>query len=78
MVNKGIVNFVSFKGFRVQWGVADYPYNVRVCLYKKVCKNFTGVLGFGHFSIINIAYLGDLWRWEKTKDCSRTIVGCSV
>ena len=78
MVNKGIVNFISFKGFRVQQGVADCLYNVRVCLYKKVCKNFTGVLGFSHFGVINVAYLGDLQRQEKTKDCFRIVVGYSV
>ena len=78
MVNKGIVNFVSFKGFRVQQGAADYLCDIGVYLYKEVYKNFTGVLGFGYFGIINIAHLGDLWRWEKTKDCSRTVVGCSV
>jgi hypothetical protein len=49
-----------------------------VCLYKKVYKNFTGVLGFGHFGIINVAYLDSLWRWEKTKDYSKTIVGWGV
>ena len=78
MVNKGIVNFISFKGFRVQQGAADYLYDIRVYLYKEVCKNFTGVLGFGYFNIINVAYLGNLWRQEKTKDCSKTIVGYSV
>ena len=78
MVNKGIVNFVGFKGFRVQQGVADCLYNVRMCLYKEVYKNFTGVLGFGHFGVINIAHLGNLQCWEKTKDYSRTIVGYSV
>ena len=78
MVNKGIVNFIVFKGFRVQQGAADYPCDIRVCLYKEVCKNFIGVLGFGYFGIINIAYLGDLWRQKKTKDCFRTVVGCSV
>jgi hypothetical protein len=49
-----------------------------VCLYKKVYKNFTGVLGFSHFSIINVAHLDGLWRWEKTKDYSGTVVGCGV
>ena len=78
MVNKDMVNFVSFKGFRVQQGVADCLYNIRVCLYKEVYKNFTGILGFGHFGIINITYLGDFQHWEKTKDCSRTVVGYSV
>ena len=78
MVNKGIVNFISFKGFRVQQGAADCLCNIRVYLYKEVCKNFIGVLGFGHFGVINVAYLGNLWRQEKTKDCSRTVVGCSV
>ena len=78
MVNKGIVNFVSFKGFRVQQGAADCPYDVRVCLCKEVYKNFTGVLGFGHFGIINIAHLGNLWHWKKTKDYSRTVVGYSM
>ena len=78
MVNKSIVNFVSFKGFRVQQGAADCLYNVRVYLYKEVYKNFTGVLGFGHFGVINIAYLGNLQRWKKTKDYSRTVVGYSV
>ena len=78
MVNKGIVNFIGFKGFKVQQGAADYLYNVRVYLCKEVYKNFIGVLGFGHFGVINIAHLGNLWRWEKTKDCSRTVVGCSI
>ena len=78
MVNKGIVNFISFKGFRVQWEAVDCLYNIRVYLYKEVYKNFTGVLGFGHFGVVNIAYLGNLWRQEKTKDCSRTMVGYSV
>ena len=78
MANKGIVNFISFKGFRTQWGVADYLYNIRVCLYKEVYKNFIGVLGFGYFGVINIAYLGNLQHQEKTKDCSRTVVGYSV
>jgi len=62
MVNKGIVSFVGLKGFRVQWGAADCPCDIRVYLYKEVCKNFTGVLGFGHFGIINITHLGSLWR----------------
>ena len=52
--------------------------NVRVYLYKKVCENFAGVLGFGHFSIVNIAYLGGFWCWEKTEDYSRTVVGCGI
>ena len=56
----------------------DCLYDIRVCLYKKVCKNFAGVLSFGHFGVINVAHLGGLWCWEKTKDCFRTIVGCSV
>ena len=56
----------------------DCLYNIRVCLYKKVYKNFAGVLGFGYFGVINIAYLGSLWRWEKTEDCFRTIVGYGV
>jgi hypothetical protein len=60
MINKGIVNFISLKGFRIQWGAVDYLYNVGVCLYKKVYKNFTGVLGFGYFGIINVAYLNGL------------------
>ena len=37
-----------------------------------------GVLGFSYFGIINVAHLGGLWRWEKTKDCFRTVVGYSV
>jgi len=60
MVNKGIVSFISLKGFRVQWGAADYLYNIKVCLCKEVYKNFTGVLGFSHFGVINIAHLGGL------------------
>jgi hypothetical protein len=60
MINKGIVNFISLKGFRVQWGAVDCLYNVGVCLYKEVCKNFTGVLGFGHFGIVDVAYLDGL------------------
>ena len=62
MVNKGIVSFIGLKGLRVQWGAADYLYNVRVYLYKEVYKNFAGVLGFGHFGVVNVAYLGGLWR----------------
>ena len=78
MINKGIVNFVSLKGFRVQQGAADYLYNIGVYLYKEVYKNFTGVLGFGYFSIINVTYLDGLWCWKKTKDYSRTVVGYSI
>jgi hypothetical protein len=62
MINKGIINFVGLKGFRVQWGAADYLCNVGVCLYKEVYKNFAGVLGFGYFSIVDVAYLDGLWR----------------
>jgi len=62
MVNKGIVSFISLKGFRVQWGAADCPCNVRVCLCKEVYKNFVGVLGFGYFGVVNVAHLGGLWR----------------
>jgi len=62
MVDKGIVSFISLKGLRVQWGAADYLCDVRVCLCKEVCKNFAGVLGFSHFGVINVAYLGGLWR----------------
>ena len=62
MVNKGIVSFIGLKGLRVQWGAADYLYDVGVYLCKEVCKNFAGVLGFGYFGVINIAYLGGLWR----------------
>ena len=78
MVNKGIVSFIGLKGLRVQQGAADYLYNIRVYLYKEVYKNFTGVLGFGHFGVINVAHLGDLQCQEKTEDCSRTVVGYSV
>ena len=46
-----------------------------MCLYKEVCENVAGVLGFDYFSIISIAYLGR--RWEKTKDRSRTVLGLS-
>ena len=56
----------------------DCLYNIRVCLYKKVCKNFTGVLGFGHFGIVDVTYLNGLWCWEKTEDYSRTVVGYGV
>ena len=31
-----------------------------MCLYKKVYKNFAGVLGFGYFGVINVAHLGGL------------------
>jgi hypothetical protein len=58
--------------------VADCLCNIGVYLYKEVCKNFTGVLGFSHFSVVDVAYLDGLWRWEKTKDYSRTVVGCGV
>ena len=78
MINKGIVNFISLKGFRVQQRAADCLYNIRVYLYKEVYKNFIGVLGFGYFSIINIAHLGGLWRWEKTEDYFKTVIGCGV
>jgi hypothetical protein len=78
MIDNGIVNFIGLKGFRVQWGAVDYLYNIRVCLYKEVYKNFTEVLGFSHFGVINVAYLNGLWHWEKTKDCSRTVVGYGV
>ena len=78
MINKGIINFISLKSFRVQQGAADCLYNIGVCLYKKVYKNFTGVLGFSYFGIINIAYLGGLWCWEKTEDCFRTVVGYGI
>jgi hypothetical protein len=56
----------------------DCLYDIRVCLYEEVYKNFTGVLGFGYFSVVNVAYLNGFWRWEKTKDYSGTIVGCGV
>ena len=56
----------------------DYLYDIGVYLYKEVYKNFTGVLGFGYFGVINIAYLGSLWRWEKTEDYFRTVIGCGV
>ena len=62
MVDKGIVSFVGLKGLRVQQGAADCLYNIGVYLYKEVYKNFAGVLGFGHFGVINITYLGGLWR----------------
>ena len=62
MVNKGMVSFIGFKGLRVQWGVIDCLCNIGVCLYKKVCKNFAGVLGFSHFSVINVTHLSGLWR----------------
>ena len=78
MINKGIVNFIGLKGFRVQQGVVNWLYNIRVCLYKEVYKNFIGVLGFSHFGVINVAHLGGLWCWEKTKDCFKTVVGCSM
>ena len=58
--------------------MADCLYDIKVCLYKEVYKNLIGVLGFGYFGVINVAHLGNLWRWEKTRDCSRTVVGCSV
>ena len=74
IVNKSIVSFIGLKGLRVQQGAADYLYDVRVCLYKEVCKNFAGVLGFSHFGIINIAYLGGLWRQEKTKNRFGTVL----
>ena len=38
--------------------MVDYLRDIRVYLYKEVYKNIAGVLGFGHFSIISIAYLG--------------------
>jgi len=78
MVNKGMISFIGLKGLRVQWGAADYPCDVRVCLCKEVCKNFAGVLGFGHFSVVDVAHLGGLWRWEKTEDRSRTVLGYGV
>ena len=78
MINKDIVNFISLKGFRVQQGAADCLYNVRVCLCKEVCENFIGVLGFGYFNVINVAYLSGLQCWEKTKDYFRTVVGCGI
>ena len=74
MVNKGIVSFIGLKGLRVQQGAADCPCDIRVCLYKEVYKNFTGVLGFGHFGVINIAHLGGLQRWKKTKNRSGTVL----
>jgi len=36
----------------------DYLYDIRVYLYKEVYKNVAGVLGFGYFGVISIAYLG--------------------
>jgi hypothetical protein len=56
----------------------DCLYDIGVCLCEKVYKNFTGVLGFGYFGVVNVAYLDGLWYWEKTEDCSRTVVGCGV
>ena len=56
----------------------DCLYNIKVYLYKEIYKNFTGVLGFSYFSIINIAHLGGLWCWEKTEDYFKTIIGCNV
>jgi hypothetical protein len=57
-----MVNFIGFKGFRVQWGAADYLYNIGVCLCEEVYKNFIGVLSFGYFSVVNVTYLDGLWR----------------
>jgi len=37
--------------------VVDYLRDIGVYLYKEVYKNVVGVLGFGHFGIISIAYL---------------------
>jgi hypothetical protein len=36
----------------------DYLCDIRVYLYKEIYKNVAGVLGFGHFGIISITYLG--------------------
>ena len=36
----------------------DYPRDIGVYLYKEVCENIAGVLGFGHFGVIGVAYLG--------------------
>ena len=58
IVSKGKVSFAGLKGLRVQQGAADYLRNIGVYLYKEVCENITGVLGFGHFGVISIAYLG--------------------
>ena len=78
MINKGIVNFISLKGFKVQQGAANCLYNIRVYLYKKVYKNFIGVLGFGHFGVVNITHLNGFWHQEKIKDYSRTVMGCGI
>ena len=44
-------------------------------LCKEVCENVAGVLGFDHFGVVSIAYLGR--RWEETEDRSRTVLGLS-
>jgi len=58
IVNKGKVSFTRLKGLRVQYKAADYLRDIRVYFYKEVYKNVIGVLGFGYFSIISVAYLG--------------------
>ena len=63
MVNKGTVSFVGLKGPRVQQGTMDCPRNIGVYLYKEVCENVAGVLGFDHFGVISIAYLGLYWGY---------------
>jgi hypothetical protein len=32
--------------------------DIGVCLYKEVYKDIAGVLGFGYFGVISVAYLG--------------------
>jgi len=36
----------------------DYLRDIRVYLYKEVCENVTGVLGFSYFGVISVTYLG--------------------
>ena len=43
----------------------DYLRDIGVYLCKEVCKNVVGVLGFGHFGVISIAYLGA--RYKKLR-----------
>jgi hypothetical protein len=38
----------------------DCPCDIRVCLCKEVCENVAGVLGFNHFGVNSVAYLGGL------------------
>jgi len=36
----------------------DYLRDIRVYLYKEVCKNIVGVLSFSYFGVVSVTYLG--------------------